>query len=236
MKKIATILIVLGLLIACVPVVFADDSDPTTGEITITGAAAHVATTAFVLDGHTLDGTDLGNANHLLADFTPTGISGGPYDGLNASWVVTDPRGTGAGWNIDVVATDFTAVSGPGSLETPAATIPLEGVDKHAGEYLFRMQLPSSGIIWVDGQFDSDCTTHGNCAAVIDGDLMPTTEDFSSGYTALTDVAQDFVIAAVDEGMGTYYLNPQFELFVPAETYAGRYTTTVTLTLSASAP
>ncbi len=136
MKKIATILIVLGLLIACVPVVFADDSDPTTGEITITGAAAHVATTAFVLDGHTLDGTDLGNANHLLADFTPTGISGGPYDGLNASWVVTDPRGTGAGWNIDVVATDFTAVSGPGSLETPAATIPLEGVDKHAGEYL----------------------------------------------------------------------------------------------------
>jgi|WetSurMetagenome_2_1015567.scaffolds.fasta_scaffold16721_5 hypothetical protein len=235
MKKIAILLVVLGLLLACVPVAFADDSDPTTGEITITGTAATVATSAFILAGHTLDGTDLGNSNQLLVPFAPGGIVGGLNAGKNGSWVVTDPRGTGAGYTIDVKATDFTAVSGPGSLETPAATIPLVGVGNHFGVPLFQLYLPSTGIVWVDGQFSAACNATGVCGST-DGDLMPTTVDFSAGFTALTDTDQSFVLADPDEGMGTYYLNPQFDLFVPAETYAGRYTSTVTLTLTASAP
>jgi hypothetical protein len=236
MKKIAILLVVLGLLLACVPAAFADDSDPTTGEITITGTAASVTTSAFVLAGHTLDGTDLGNSNRLLAEFVPGGIVGGGNAGKNGSWVVTDPRGTGAGYTIDVKATDFTAVSGPGSALLPdPATIPLVGVGNHFGVPLFQMYLPSTGIVWVDGQFSAACNTTGACGST-DGDLMPTTVDFSAGFTALTDLDQSFVLAGPDEGMGTYYLNPQFDLFVPAETYAGRYTSTVTLTLTASAP
>lgn len=240
MKKLAAVLIVLGLLVAVVPTVLADDSDPTTGEITITGAPAHVSTTAFVLAGHTLNGTDLGNANYLEEPFSPSGISSGTYTGLNKSWVMTDPRGTGAGWTINVKATDFTAVSGPGAGEMPAATIPLIGTDKHSGQNLFFMYLPSSGIVWVDGQFDSDCTTHSNCAATTEGDLMPVTGVFLENITdspiALTSGDQLMISAGGDKGMGTYQMNPQFRLFVPAETYAGRYTSTVTLTLSASEP
>ena len=235
MKKIAILLVVLGLLLACAPAAFADDSDPTTGEITITGTAASVGTSAFVLAGHTLDGTDLGNSNQLLAPFVPGGIVGGGNNGKNGSWVVTDPRGTGAGYTINVKATDFTAVSGPGSLEVPAATIPLVGVGDHFGLDLFQMYLPSDGIVWVDGQFSAACNTTGVCGTV-DGDLMPTSEDFSAAFAPLTIADQTFVLAATDEGMGTYYLNPQFDLFVPAETYAGRYTSTVTLTLLAAIP
>ncbi len=237
MKKIAIIFVVLGLLLACAPAAFADDSDPTTGEITITGSVASVATSPFILAGHTLDGTDLGNSNRLLSAFVPGGIVGGGNAGKNGSWVVTDPRGTGAGYTIDVKATDFTAVSGPGFLETPPTTIPLVGVGDHFGMNLFQMYLPSAGIVWVDGQFSEDCNSNGggDCGT-IDGDLMPTTVDFSAGFTALTTSDQSFVLADPDEGMGTYYINPQFDLFVPAETYAGRYTSTVTLTLTASAP
>jgi hypothetical protein len=236
MKKIAILLVVFGLLLACAPAAFADDSDPTTGEITITGTAATVATSPFVLAGHTLDGTDQGNSNQLLVPFVPGGIVGGGNAGKNGSWVVTDPRGTGAGYTIDVKASDFTAVSGPGSALLPdPATIPLVGVGDHYGLNLFQMYLPSDGIVWVDGQFSAACNTTGVCGTD-SGDLMPTSVDFIAGFTALTDTDQSFVLADTDEGMGTYYLNPQFDLFVPAETYAGRYTSTVTLTLTASAP
>jgi hypothetical protein len=235
MKKIAILLVVLGLLLACAPAAFADDSDPTTGEITITGTAASVGTSAFVLAGHNLDGTDAGNSNQLLVPFAPGGIADGLNAGKNGSWVVTDPRGTGAGYTIDVKATDFTAISGPGSLETPAATIPLVGVGDHYGLDLFQMYLPSDGIVWVDGQFSDACNTTGVCGTV-DGDLMPTTVDFGAAFTPLTDTDQSFLLAVTDEGMGTYYLNPQFDLFVPAETYAGTYTSTVTLTLLAAIP
>jgi hypothetical protein len=240
MKKIAILFVVLGLLLACVPAAFADDSDPTTGEITITGSVASVATSPFILAGHSLDGTDLGNSNQLLAPFVPGGIVGGPNAGMNGSWVVTDPRGTGAGYTIDVKATDFTAVSGPGSELLPdPATIPLVGKDAHFGTNLFQMYLPASGIVWVDGQFSSTCITPGGCGTLgndPDADLMPTSVDFSGGMTALTNLDQSFLLADLNEGMGTYYLNPTFDLFVPAETYAGRYTSTVTLTLTASAP
>jgi hypothetical protein len=237
MKKLAILLIVLGLLLACAPAVFADDSDPTTGEITITGTAARVTTTAFVLEDHELDGTDLGNSNRLIEEFTPNGILTGDNAGLNKSWVVTDPRGTGAGWSIAVKATDFTAISGPGFDEETPATIPLVGKGHHFGFYLFKLFLPSEGIVRVDGQYSNDCNTYGgeDCGE-IDGDLMPTTGHFGDDFEGLTDLDQAFVSATTDEGMGTYYLNPQFDLFVPAETYAGRYQATVTLTLSAAIP
>jgi len=49
--------------------------------------------------------------------------------------------------------------------------------------------------------------------------------------------ALSFLSAAVDTGMGSYTLNPNFELEVPAETYVGTgtYTSTVTIT-SVSGP
>ena len=45
--------------------------------------------------------------------------------------------------------------------------------------------------------------------------------------------ALKFASAAVDTGMGTYAINPNFELEVPAETYVGTGTYTSTITVSA---
>jgi hypothetical protein len=245
MKKLAIMLMTLGVLLACVPTVFANDSDPTTGEITITGSAAHVNTFSFLMAGHNLghllNGTDSGDFLQLTSLFVPGGIVGGTYDGWNQSWVMTDPRGTGAGYDIAVKSTDWIAISGPGFVAPgdPAnKTIPLVGKDAHYGVNLFTMRMPASSVVWVDGQFSSDCTTPGGCGTTgddTDADLMPVSEDFIGGWTALTLADKNFAAATAGTGMGTYQFNPEFRLFVPAETYAGVYHTTVTLTLTASA-
>jgi hypothetical protein len=43
-----------------------------------------------------------------------------------------------------------------------------------------------------------------------------------------------FLSAAVDTGMGTYTLKPNFLLKIPAETYVGDYTATVTVAIVAA--
>lgn len=241
MKKIASLLIVLGLLLAAVPMVFADDGGDTTGDINITGSAAHIETDPFVLEPHSLNGTDTGNANVLI---TPLSVAGyddpdDTYDGYNQSWMVTDPRGTGAGWHVNVSASDFTAVAGPGSLEMPAAKIPLVGVDAHVGQSLFYMQLVDNisdgGIVWIDGQCGDIVPVVGACTEA-SATLIPNTSGTFLGYTALSTTPQAFVNAAPDQGMGSYYLNPGFRLFVPAETYAGTYRSNIIVTLIATAP
>jgi hypothetical protein len=40
-----------------------------------------------------------------------------------------------------------------------------------------------------------------------------------------------FISAAADTGMGTYTLNPNFLLKIPAETYTGTYQATVTVAI-----
>lgn len=239
MKKISVLLIVCGLLLAAAPAVFADDGGDTTGDITILGSAAHVETTAFVLEDHGLDGTDLGNANFLLQDLTVAGISGGTYDGLNKSWMVTDPRGTGAGWQINVSASDFTATAGPGFLESPKATIPLVGKDAHINQPFFYMQLVDKvndgGIVWIDGQCGDVVPVEGECSEASAAKIPVTNATFTT-YAALSTTPQEFVNAVPDQGMGSYYLNPEFRLFVPAETYAGKYQSAITITLIASGP
>ena len=135
-------------------------------------------------------------------------------------------------------ASDFTAVSGPGSLEVPAATIPLVGVDAHAGENLFHMMMenaPDGGIVWIDGQCSILNPLVGDCDEAT-AELLPTSTDPFTAYTPLSTTPQNFVNAVPDTGMGTYYLNPQFRLFVPAETYAGVYRSNIIITLIATAP
>jgi len=66
--------------------------------------------------------------------------------------------------------------------------------------------------------------------AVVSGNAKPT-----SSVTSLTAIpeapatALTFASAAVDEGMGSYTLGPSFELEVPAETLAGSYSSTITV-------
>jgi len=66
--------------------------------------------------------------------------------------------------------------------------------------------------------------------AVVSGNTKPT-----SSVTSLTAIpeapasALTFASAAVNEGMGSYTLGPSFELEVPAETLAGNYSSTITV-------
>jgi hypothetical protein len=67
--------------------------------------------------------------------------------------------------------------------------------------------------------------------AVVSGNAKPT-----SSVTSLTAIpeapaaALTFASAALNEGMGSYTLGPNFELEVPAETLAGNYSSTITVT------
>jgi len=119
------------------------------------------------------------------------------------SWSATDARGTGVGWNLTIEATDFS-----------------DGVDKtidiSESDQEFKIQLLDENIT----------VTAGNTkptSAVTSLTTIPTT-----GGSAL-----NFVSAAADAGMGSYSIEPNFELEIRAETYVGSGTYTSTITVSA---
>lgn len=67
--------------------------------------------------------------------------------------------------------------------------------------------------------------------SLVSGDAnVPTSTQTS--YTALSGSATKIASAAVGEGDGVYDLTPDFRLTVPAETYTGSYSATVTIAIS----
>ena len=121
------------------------------------------------------------------------------------SWSAQDSRGSGAGWHLTIDSTDFTDGG------TPLRTIDISAADQE-----FKIQLLDANV------------------AVTAGNAKPT-----SSATALTAIpeapatALTFASAALNAGMGSYTLNPNFELEVPAETYVGSGTYTATITVTA---
>jgi hypothetical protein len=83
-------------------------------------------------------------------------------------------------------------------------------IDISAADQEFKIQLLDTNI------------------AVVSGNAKPT-----SSVTSLTAIpntpALTFASAAVNEGMGSYTLNPNFELEVPAYILAGNYSSTITV-------
>ena len=150
------------------------------GNITLTGHDLTVVPQAINFVGVNLDGTDQPNVA-----------------GTTTNWTVTDARGTGAGYTVNIKATDFVNVGGK--------TISVTG---------FEMTLPNTAITELAGN-DKPVSA------------------FTTA-TALTTEAQPMVTAAAETGMGSYTLLPTFTLDVPAETYAGAYTSVVTLETAAA--
>ena len=223
MKKFAVGLIVVALLFALVPAVFADDQTPE-GEVTVQGGTLNNTPQDFDFTVQ-LNGSDQSDT----------------YTDFPTDWQVIDARGNGAGWHMDISASEFVC----DSVTTPTCdghNIPLVLTDKHNGLGLFRFQLVDADIYWVDGSYGS-CTAGdpADCDDALDmdvdldvtedvyyGDLMPTATGFTS-ITALTDTPTKFMTTEVGEGMGTYRFDPDFDIFIPAETYAGIYTSTLTV-------
>ena len=77
----------------------------------------------------------------------------------------------------------------------------------------FQIRLLDANIVWVSGG------------------IKPTSTQTT--FTALSGTALKIASAAVGEGNGVYDMTPDFRLTVPAETYTGNYTATVTVDISA---
>lgn len=156
-----------------------------TTSITITGATPVSTTPLVTFDTVTLSGSDT----------TTTG---------SATWTVADPRGTGAGWNVTVVSTDFT-----GTIDGVVRTIDIDAGNQ---DLLVRVA--------------SIATAAGNAAPTTT--ISSDTDVPFSGATPLK-----ILSAAVDAGMGSYTYVPTFTLEIPASTVAGTYAAAVTVTINA---
>lgn len=231
MKKLAICIILLGLLVGIAPSVYADDPipDAPTGQVVVTGSTPELVTSNINLPGVHLATTNGGALNQTFDQSVSMQL--GVLPNTDAIWAVRDPRGTGEGWLVNIQATDFVKTG------APTQKIPLTLTDKHGGLSSFFMQLTIADITWVDGQFDTTCTDD-DCVGSIGGttttggDLMPYPDPvFVADMRAISGIAQTFLIADVNEGMGSYQFAPSFRLDVPAETYVGTYTNTVTITL-----
>ncbi|MGD8758998.1 MAG: WxL domain-containing protein [Anaerolineales bacterium] len=152
-----------------------------------------------------------GSLSVTAANVTLSGVTLDGTDQTSTSaagsnnWSATDATGTGLGWNLTIDSTDFTDGGAP-----------LRTIDISSADQEFKIQLLDANIT----------ITAGNTKPV-------------SQVTSLTAIPESpaaalkFVSAAVDTGMGTYAINPNFELEVPAETYVGTGTYTATITISA---
>jgi hypothetical protein len=171
--------------------------------VVVTAGVAYAETATMTVSGGTLSVTA---ADVALSAVTLDGTdkTSTSASGSNA-WTAQDSRGTGAGWHLTIDSTDFTDGG------TPLRTIDISSADQE-----FKVQLLDANI------------------AVTSGNTKPT-----SSVTALTAIpeapaaALTFASAAVDAGMGSYTLNPNFELEVPAATFVGSGTYTATITVTA---
>ena len=98
-----------------------------------------------------------------------------------------------------------------GSLTGGTSTITLALLDISVADQQFQITLADGDV------------------AVVAGNTKPT-----SSVTSKTDIADNtvtFLSAAVNTGMGSYTLDPDLELEVPAQTHAATYTSTITVTI-----
>lgn len=229
MKKLAFLIIIAALMLSVVPTVFADPGDPgfDPDDDTATGTL-FVSGTGYAID---------------LADFTTEIVLSGRdkygyFNDFTTDWIATDMSGSGDGWNLAIKATDFICVSGrcqDALGEGTDWTLPLVyNADEHqGGSYhdipmdTLSFRMPAADITWVDGQWG-------------DGDLSPVPaggfglygSNDPMNFKELTDEYQQFVTASENEGMGQYALDPDFQIWIPAEMYAGTYATTITVQIS----
>ena len=207
-KRISLMLLVLALLTVTTGLVFANPCDPAdpacniaTGTIEFTSGGLHVLAQNFTIGGGALTGQDLTYEYNNLK--TGTGI-----------WTVSDQTGTGAGWHVNIKATPFRKAPGIGvrDWEDPVSYFRAEVLPANLelfDEVTSPTDVNESGDPLVDAYFQSFASLSGT-----DARLLYAPDFDTEGY-----------------GMGTYHFYPDFSLYVPAETYAGVYTSTVTVTV-----
>ncbi len=119
-----------------------------------------------------------------------------------ADWEVVDPTGTGTGYSVDISATDF-----DGGMSTSGSVPKIITADR------FSARIPDADITKEDLESNDKPVSDATSYAPLDSSLP-------------------FMTAAVDTGMGSYWFDPDFQLEIPADTYAGTYVSTVTITIT----
>ena len=187
------------------------------------GWHATIAATDFTTDD--VQRVDVGSST--AGDFTLT------YDGQTTASIAFDASAAIVETAIEALSNVTAAtVTGTGATSTPwiirfdtdsgqnimtatdsltggSSTIVLEFIDISVADQQFQISLQDGDI------------------AVIAGNTKPT-----SSVTSLTDIADatvTFISAAEDTGMGSFTLDPNFDLEVRAEVYKGTYISTLTL-------
>lgn len=124
-------------------------------------------------------------------------------------WTVTDARGTGEGWNFQVSAGDFVEAS------NPAHKIPVYDVTTVGSEYKLEAMVPAESITALQAQLAAD---------------KPVTQ--AAVMTAVGNGAVQLISAETDKGMGAWSFAPEFQMDIPANTFAGLYTAPFTVTIN----
>jgi len=130
------------------------------------------------------------------------------FPGVTLDGTDQTPTGSTSAWQADATG------ESDGWKVTVASTDFSSAESKTIAVSNFQIRLLDANIAWVSGD-------------VAGPDSTQTTFDPLSG------TARKIASAAVGEGNGVYNLTPDFRLTVPAETYAGSYTATVTVAISA---
>lgn len=173
-----------------------------------------MSTTAFaaapdpdaVITGGTLTIADL-----AIADFTPVTLDGTTQTttAVVTDTALTDSRGLGDGWQVSLKASAFTLAAADLLLAAngAAATLPLSSLDL--------------GTVSI-----AVATTGAGSTAITNTAILQGKIDTVAGLNILS--------APLNEGMGTYTVSmlPMTLTLLPASTYAGTYTSTVTETLA----
>lgn len=186
----ATLLVtaVTAALMATASIAHADDSN-----VTITGdSLALGAITTSDFGGITLDGAAQ-STNATMSSFS-----------------VTDPRGTGLGWNVTISASSFKEYA-IGSYVESGRTLGTS-----------RFSMAAATVAKVDAT-SADAPTMTAGTYTLDADAN------GDGTSEAVKIAS----AATGAGMGSYTVTPgQLSLSVPASVYAKTYRSDVTVTLS----
>jgi len=166
--------------------------------------AAGAATSASPTVTGTVSGGALSVATSAAPTFSANLATGDQTPTYTLPLTATDTTGTGAGWNLTITSTQFTTGGAtPHTLATNASTV---------------TSTPPLTVACVAG---TTCTNPTNAVTYPLG--VP------AGATAPT--AVKMFNAAANTGLGAFTVTPTVGVFVPASTFAGSYSSTLTVSI-----
>jgi hypothetical protein len=208
LRKISLVLLIASLTILTFSSVYADDigDTQTDGSVTFSPGDRIVTGVDFSFNDADLgEGTIILDGSTLTINYTNGDYPGTPPAGPTR-WEVVDASGSGAGWLVTIAASDITSVA------------PLDGATRSIPAGNMSILLRTVDVAKHDVQ-------SGGLPSIYDMSAMtPLDTDPQALFEADADV--DY------EGMGSYYFIPDFEMIVPANTYAGGYNSDITLVIA----